>query len=282
MTKPLEDLIQAPGMPSLYWALADRVHPLIDMSGAVDSERFQMEREIPQLRELDTGPWSVEKARVFGEEMHGKLFKIDGLRAPDFSHSAAFGLEHWSYRLGLAALVAQAYPEAKRALLAQGRAPAQVEAMPAVQVAALHTFQKYQQIRDDVFKWSSLPYYQAYQGMDKAFIGGHARARDSLLLKLFTVLIPGMKASLLATTMVERRLDAIQCIEAIRLHAAAHGELPGRLEEISEAPAPLDLATGKAFDYRVEGDHATLSAFAPPGAPAVEQYMIRYELKLTR
>ena len=35
----------------------------------------------------------------------------------------------------MTALVLQAYPEAKRALIAQGRAVSDVEAMPAVQVA---------------------------------------------------------------------------------------------------------------------------------------------------
>ena len=77
-------------------------------------------------------------------------------------------------------------------------------------------------------------------------------------------------------------LDALQCIEAIRLYAAAHaGKLPARLEDITEAPAPLDPATGHPFIYEVVGDSATLSAPLPPGGHNHPSHAIRYVLKLT-
>ena len=50
--------------------------------------------------------------------------------------------------------------------------------MPAVQVAALHTFQSYQQLRDEEFKWVRLPYYQAYKGMNKASQPRNIRAQN--------------------------------------------------------------------------------------------------------
>jgi hypothetical protein len=56
MIKPLEDLVQARGVASLYWALSDRPHPFIDLSAALETERFTLEREIPRLRELDGPP----------------------------------------------------------------------------------------------------------------------------------------------------------------------------------------------------------------------------------
>ena len=111
--------------------------------------------------------------------------------------------------------------------------------------------------------------------------GTRARTSGNLLLKLFTMLVPSIRNVLLSRTMVERRLDAVQCIEAISLHVAATGKLPSRLDEISEAPAPTDPVTGQPFEYRVEGDRAFLSSAFPPGGPDVPQYMIRYELKLT-
>ena len=54
-----------------------------------------------------------------------------------------------SRRLGIAAMAAKIYPEAKRALIARGRPEAQVEAMPVIQVAALYSMEEYQRIRDD-------------------------------------------------------------------------------------------------------------------------------------
>ncbi len=282
MIKPLEDLVQARGVASLYWALSDRPHPFIDLSAALETERFTLEREIPRLRELDGPPWGAEQGHAFTEELRTKLFRLAGMVESPPAEPGSHDVGSWSLKLGMAGLVAQVYPGAKRALIAQGRSAAQVEAMPVVQVAALRTLQQYQQIRDDVFKWSNLPYYQAYKGVDEASPGTRARAQDNLLLKLFTMLMPSIRGVLLSRTMVERRLDAVRCIEAIRLHTAVNGHLPSRLGEISEAPVPADPVTGQPFDYRVEGDRAFLSSTFLPDGPDVPQYMIRYELKWTR
>src|SRR5262249_6697218 len=151
-----------------------------------------------------------------------------------------------------------------------------------VQVAVLYTFQRYEHLRDDFFKWTSLPFYQGYQGMDKSLANIQSQANKTMLFKLLTVLIPSVRSSGLARALSERRLDAIQCIEAIRIHAAVCGKLPTRLDEITEAPAPLDSATGKPFDYRLEGDRATLKAPYPPGGLDIWQHRINYELNLTR
>ena len=82
------------------------------------------------------------------------------------------------------------------------------------------------------------------------------------------MLTPALNSARLAPIRLDRQLDALQCIEAIRLYAAAHeGKLPASLEAITEAPVPLDPATGKPFVYKVDGDSATLSAPVPPGGP---------------
>ena len=73
-----------------------------------------------------------------------------------------------SRRLGIAAMAAKIYPEAKRALIARGRPEAQVEAMPVIQVAALYTMQEYQRLRDDSYKWMNVPYWQSYNRIDQA------------------------------------------------------------------------------------------------------------------
>jgi hypothetical protein len=274
----LEDLIQAPGAPNLYWALAHRPRPLVDFSTSLESERLLLEHEIPSLRQLDGLPLSAQQGREFAAELETKLFKlaeITGVSVPS-------GLQGFKQRLGLAALVLQVYSEAKRALIAQGRPADLIEAMPSVQVATLYTLQQYAVLRDDLFKWTSLPYYQSRKGMDDAMSGLRARTDRSMLLNLFAMALPGIQASGFALARSERRFDAIQCIEAIRLNAALHGKLPARLEDIVEAPVPLDGAIGKPFEYRAEGDRAIISAPSPPGELNHPAYKINYELKLTR
>ncbi len=65
MTGCLVDLIQTPGTPSLFWALVDRPQPFIDLRPAMEGERYLLERELPELDELDHGAWSLDEARRF-------------------------------------------------------------------------------------------------------------------------------------------------------------------------------------------------------------------------
>ena len=87
-------------------------------------------------------------------------------------------------KVGLAALVAKAYPGAKAALIAQGRPAAQVEAMPAVQVTALYTYQLSSSLRDDVFKWTGIPRYEAYRNVHEPVVDGRIKGRRILLLHI--------------------------------------------------------------------------------------------------
>jgi hypothetical protein len=138
-------------------------------------------------------------------------------------------------------------------------------------------------MRDELFKWVNVPYPRAYKGLDEADrrIGAGQQGKHQGLP--FVAVLPAIRAVFIVPARIDRRLDAIQCIEAIRLYAAAHdGTLPPSLEAISEAPAPLDPATGMPFEYKV-GDHsATLTAPNIPGASIHPFYQIRYELKLVQ
>ena len=176
------------------------------------------------------------------------------------SESNPLGLKRWSQRMGVAALVAQAYPEARRALIAQGRPAAVVEAMPTIQVAALYTYQSYQEYRDDVYKWAGLPQYQAFQGLQEAWNNHRADLQRRPLLKLFTVMLGSIQGGCMAEARVERQLNAIQCIEAIRIYAAIHHRFPARLEEIREAPSP---STRRQGSRSATGSRATRHAVRP-------------------
>jgi len=283
MTRCLENLIQAQSGPSLYWALADRPRPFIDMRRSLEGERYLLEKELPELSDLDRGAWGLDRARQFADTLQRKLYSFSsGAPLPGGDAAAPMDLAELSRRVGIAAMAAKIYPEAKRALIARGRPEAQVEAMPIIQVAALDSLEHYQRIRDDMYKWMNVPYWQSYNRVDRAI---RAPMKDKLanpLLSLFLSLMPALNSVRLAGTRLDRQLDALQCIEAIRRYAHAHeGKLPTSLEAIADAPVPLDPATGKPFLYQVNGDSATLSAPMPPGFN-YPPYAIRYELKLAQ
>ena len=283
MAVPLEDLIQAPGAPNLYWALANLPRPFLDLSTAWMEKHRLWRRSFPQLKNLDTAPWSIDQARAFSDDFQRKMAMLTGDWPRSSSSSSQPEMKDLGAHLLFTAMVARAYPEAKRQLIAQGRPAAEVEAMPSIQVVALHSYRLYEQARDDIFKWTGLPYWQAAKGMtdSERHPGiGWDKLKGGIP---FASVLPAINAAFYVPARVERHLDVVQYIEAIRLYAASHnGSLPPSLEAITEAPVPIDPATGKFFDYKVDGSTATLTARRLPRYENVPQYKIRYELKLAR
>ena len=114
-TDCLEDLIQAPGCPSLYWALADRPRPFIDMRRAMEGERYVLEKELPELNDLDRGAWGLDQARQFADTLQRKLFDLaSGEEIPGTVVALPIGLPDLSRRIRIAAMAAKIYPEARR------------------------------------------------------------------------------------------------------------------------------------------------------------------------
>ncbi len=284
MTQCLEDLIQAPGTPSLYWALADRPRPFIDLRYPLEGERDLLEKEIPGLLELEQGPWSLDKARKFSDELQGKLYAlVSGESIPGSDGAVPDGMPGSIRLLGIAAMAAKIYPEARRALIAQGRPEAEVDAMPVVQVATLYCYREHQRLEDETYKWMNLPYWQSYQRLDRSDWNTVEQKLANPLLTMFQMVTPALNAARMAPVRLDRRLDALQCIEAIRIYAASHeGKLPASLEAIVDVPVPIDLMTGKPFEFKLDGDQATLSAPVAPGAPNHPSFAIRYVLKLVK
>jgi hypothetical protein len=283
MAVPLEDLIQAPGAPNLYWALANLPTPFVDYMAPLEGEKHLLEKEFPQLKTIESAPWSIDQARIFSGDFQRKMDMYTGDWARTSSSSTQPDLKDFGVHLQFAAMVARAYPEAKRHLIAQGRSAAQVEAMPAIQVVAIHSYRIYEEARDDIFKWAGLPFWQGYKGMrdsERRPNAGWSNFRGGLP---FTAILPAIASTYSAPARVQRRLDVAQIIEAIRLYAAGHnGSLPPNLEAITEAPVPLDPATGKSFSYKVEGSTATITALPFPGYEQIPQFNINYVLKLAR
>ncbi len=283
MAVPLEDLIQAPGAPNLYWALANLPRPYLDLGSALDGEKTTLEKEFPQLKTLDGAPWSIEQARVFSDDFHRKLAVLTGDWPRSSSPASRPEMKDLGEHLMFAALVARAYPEAKRQLIAQGRPTAEVEAMPSIQVVALHSYRLYEEARDDIFKWAGLPYWQATSGMAQSEQHpgvGWDKLKGGIP---FAIVLPAIHSGFYVPVRVERRLNVVQYIEAIRLYAASHnGDLPPSLEAITAVPVPIDPATGKFFDYKVDGSTASLTAAGPARLAQIPEYKIRYELKLAR
>jgi tetratricopeptide (TPR) repeat protein len=270
MLARVEDLMQTPGAPNLYWALTALPRSLVSGRRATLHELDALYRSVPGLRRLEKETLSPRQAEELLEELLKALSQC-GMEGPGWQGKLAFG-----------ALAARVYPDGKQALIAQGRGKEQVEALPALQVVLLYYLGQYDRARDDLVKWLSVPSWQARAGLErieKDVQAASTRDGNLLIKMLFPTVLRAHQAGL----RVERQLAALRCVEALRLHGAGHdGQLPARLDKVRAVPLPTDPVTGKGFDalYRRDGERAVLDVPAVTGQPAVTGR--RYELSPSR
>ena len=282
MKECLLEMIQSPGTPSLYWALADRPRPLIDPRPAYEGERYTLERELPGMSDIEDHVWSDDEARRFADTLQRKLYTFMGGQGPT-APGTEETLSSFERRFRIAAIAARLYPEASRAVIAEGWPEAKIKAMPVLQVACLYTYSEYRKLRDETYKWLHVPYRHSFDKLANSLDAIIAGRPENPLLTFFGETAPSLKSARLSFARLEREFDAVQAIEAIRLYSHSHqGALPPSLEAMTEAPVPIDLATGKPFEYKVSGDTATLSGPVLPGAPDHPRFKVHYLLKLTR
>jgi hypothetical protein len=285
----VDDLVQQPGTPNLYWALADLPSRFVDMGIGFGGERLAVRGSFPGLAEMmadrNAGPMSPEQL-----EKVAKMVEFLEISPQDRELYAFLGLDLAKSRqlrrslspwlIGSAVLAN--HQAAKAALVAAGRPREKVEAMPHLQVALLHGMLEYDRGLDQILAWHRLPYPEGLPRLRAAFGPGRGRMQDASGLALAQNLLPASFKVVLAEARVERRLAALRVVEALRLYAANHdGELPAALADIKEVPVPDDPVTGRPFDYKREGARATLSAPAPAGDPPNPGNTLTYEITLT-
>ena len=78
---------------------------------------------------------------------------------------------------------------------------------------------------------------------------------------------------------VDRKIAALQCIEAIRLYAGSHdSKFPEKLSDVTDLKTPFDPVTQKPFSYKSTGLEAVLEMEGTEGSGGRDA--VRYELKL--
>jgi hypothetical protein len=260
MVRELEQALQVPGCPNLYWSLTALPRPLIDLRKAIDGERRSMEATIPLPRDVDKGPMTPDEALAALDRLWAGLAKLaDEPDRPSLAQS----------RLGLAAYVTMQHPSARKSLLAAGKTEAELDAMPPAQVVMLDSLVRFRNLRDEHFVWLTAPYAEAVPGMrasEARFKELRRSGSFDFLQATLMLLLPAVDKVYGAQVRTERRLASLRAVEAIRLHAAGHdGKLPTRLADVTAVPVPADPATGQAFEYAADGDRFTLTVPPPPG-----------------
>jgi hypothetical protein len=245
------DLIAAPDAPNLYWAFTELPDPVIDLRPALRFEMSSVFRVFPFLRDAETQEHSAEEwARLMAEGLKS-LGPLSG-GTSEFSNET-------TTRMGVAALGVATYGPAKQRLIAGGMDAELVERMPVGQVMSVDAAREFRRIADEYEKWWYLPYATARDHSDDAddlfqgnkLVGGYGRILAGLLL-------PAISAARTAQERHQWQTDGLRTVEAIRMHAAETGKLPRSLDDIRVVPVPVNCATGRAYQYRLDGDKGVL------------------------
>jgi len=284
----LEEMVQQPACPNLYWALTDMPSPLVDMRKGLQGSRALAAAEFRPLR---------EDAVMTEEELEKLVSRLSGVMGFDREQA---GRTPRGLRAGLAARVkdAEKVHAIRKRLLAEYRAVLvgqtsekettraffarllkmssakdRIEKFPPLQVVLLDEKKEYEIRRDERMKLLALAPWQI-DALD-----GEERQRGD---GLFGDFLPRVIQARRAQAHLEQRLALLRHVEALRLYAAGHdGKLPDKLSDLA-VPLPTDPFTGKPFVYQRKGAIAQLRGRSPRGEEQNSAYNIRYEVSIRR
>lgn len=262
---PLDELIQQPGCPNLYWALTDLPSPFIDLRKGMQGERVLLAPEFSlfdrrnPLSEADLQKAAARIATLI-EITRGPGPKAD-LKPGEWLRSRANNEAHVT--------------AARKRLIEIGFAEADLKRMPALQVVLLDEKRTYEVWRDEAMKWLNVPWPRAEAGM-------RGPQKKDIEDALFVEFVPAQYKVRRAQVRLEQRIALLRHVEAVRLYAAEHdGKLPAALADI-DVPLPADPYTGKPFHYEVEGKKAILRGSPPKGEEKTAAYNIQYEVTIRK
>ena len=255
----LEELVQTPGCPNLFWALADLPTPFLSLRLPAQGERIMFgtyfgllagpaplsEAELTRaIGKIEVGLAVIREGRVGTEESAADLARV------------RYAL--WSVDPGRVAA-------ARDRLARSGVAPALARDMLPLQAVVADDCRRAETAFDDFTKWQNLPAHQAMPAMRAAKKALPDPAADGVLVMYSPLSLIKVKS---AQARLDQRLAYLQVVEALRLDAAEGTGVtpPESLAEL-KLPVPLDPVTGKPFVYSVTDRVATLTGGDPSGEP---------------
>jgi hypothetical protein len=259
----IDEMLQQPGCPNLYWALTSLPVPLVDLRKGFQGERVLWRSEFPALE---------ESAPMTEAQVQQTVARLRDLQKV---------LEGWGFarEKPLQWLEARIQDEgqvraARQRLEEAGLAAALVRKFPAVQAVLLDEKHAYEEGKDAEEKWLTLPYWQAEAA---AATEPPARRGEMPFGQTFLTSLKGRASQ----ARLAQRIALLRLVEAIRLYAAAHEGLPpAQLADLT-VPAPTDPMTGKPFPYKVEGQTVMIQG-TPPRGEAGATFKVRYEVTIKK
>jgi hypothetical protein len=259
----LEEMLEQPGCPNLYWALTNLPCPLIDTANGMEGERLIIRS---QLRDLD------EHSPMNAEQIRKLITHIDNLRRISVARKDDFtDLRKW---LDVRIKDEKLIRSARQRLVEVGYREKQLAQFPAEQVLLLDEMREYEARRDDIVKLMNLPTWQA-----EVALRSNKRVTPP---SLFDSILPVLAKARRAQGRLEQRIALLRHVEALRIYAAEHdGRLPQKLADVTVS-LPVDPFTGQPFRYTTDGVTAHLRGSPPPGEEKTPVYNLHYEVTVQK
>ncbi len=286
----LEEMVQQPECPNLYWALTDLPSPLVDLRKGVQGNRTLVaadlrslhddlsmtESELEQFVSHLSGVLGYARAqsgqspRNLRARLQARVKDAEQVRAarqrlveachkPDLNFtSTPFSLKNVLQRL-----------------VEAGPGPGLVTTFPPTQVILLDERRVYEIQRDERMKLLALPLWQI-----DSLAGGKAGAAEGE--GILADLLPHVIKLRQAQGHLEQQIALLRHVEALRLYAAEHdGKLPAKLSDIA-VPLPVDPVTGKSFAYMLEGVTAHIRGSSLPAESSDPGAHVHYALTIRK
>jgi len=279
----VSEWITREGSANLYWPLTDLPRPFVNMRALAQNDPIEQRRWDPQLDLAMRGQLAPQQWPALLHDMVGHIHEYN--RLPQKTDAAEIDRR-------LKGLMDAAGPRAKPWLLSHGVAREQVEAMSAEQAVGTYWCQEYKAASDELWKAWTLPYWQADEQMMQSWRAMRADQpplTQNPLVDAYLVNedgygkrreVPQVLYIRYQLARSDQYLALMRTIEALRDYAAAHdGHPPQNLHQVT-LPLPVNPLTGKPFEYRGQGQSATLEAPSPAWRGPRSGW--RYELTFTK
>lgn len=279
----VEQWMQKPDSPNLYWALTTLPRPLIDPRPSMEGESLFFSSVFHHLKEIDSGPLSTERANDLLLLTFQELKKTAEIANPDAaSKSSIDALGKVTNSVALAVYVMKLEAESRKYLIADGMKPDVVAKLPAAQAVAMRSMRLVRRLTDEQLKCFMLPFPQGYaesKRVTKEMLAMRKANEADVIFQLAWLVMPAMQAAQTSYARVDRVVAILRVIEAIRMHAVANSNKPPKsLADITVVPVPEDPWTGKPFEYTADGQKFTLVAPPPTGEKPTMSNNLRYEI----
>lgn len=257
----LEEMIQQPNCPNLFWALSTLPRPLIQLRKAISGERLIWHVEMKPIS--DKAPMTEAKLEKFYQQVVLLLGYENGKNKEK-------EVRDWLKRK----ITDENYlSQARKRLAEVGLKQTVLKKFPATQIVWLDEKYRLVTALDEHHKFTFLPYSKA-----EALLKSIKEPKDVIFAKFGSFYLKIRQAQ----ERVTQRFAMLQNLEAIRWYAYKEkGKLPKSLNDI-QLPLLNDPITDKPFQYSVEGNKATLRNTPPSGQENNHAMKIRYVISIRK